>query len=100
MKKSILAYYLTISIFSILILPSCNNDENHHRSKIDTISDDTINSIEVSTSMSATDFSPYVKVFVENSGSMFGYVRDYNDFSKVESDYNTCATCLLKPGDC
>ena len=24
----------------------------------------------------------------------------YNDFSKVESDYNTCATCLLKPGDC
>lgn len=85
MKKSILAYYLTISIFSILILPSCNNDENHHRSKIDTISDDTINSIEVSTSMSATDFSPYVKVFVENSGSMFGYVRDYNDFSKVVS---------------
>ena len=84
MKKTY--YFITrlSAISLLLILLSCKN-ENHQGPVIDTNCGDTNNPIEVSIIENATEFFPYVKIFVENSGSMFGYVRDYSDFTDVVS---------------
>lgn len=75
-------FFNSLSIFFFLsLLCSCVNNHNDLGDSDDSVDNSNISTEVIYDTINRT--SPYVKLFVENSGSMFGYVREYNDFSKV-----------------
>jgi len=73
---------LIISIAVFLLLPGCNNE----RKKVNTLTAPLIPAVP--TKVSASN-KPSVNVYVENSGSMDGYVRGITDFEQIVYNYLT-----------
>lgn len=87
MKKKHLFCTCVVAFSCVLFLWSCVPDGRHgHVNPNDTNCVDT-NFYNESTSINDNYYSsiPYVKIFVENSGSMFGYVKGYTEFKDVVS---------------